>query len=169
MRQSFWKGQSSWSQDNLGCRCRMNFLLGLKDSSLELLCLKLSAKWMCENLKQVQSWKRLIITLSTNFIRLQYRNIIYLETTKISLESSGNHRLPILNWNLISNLKPTQFRDLSYILTRGELGGRKKWISVDNCLIWLDATQCQVVSRVRNTKKAEFDQMVSVGCLQGHL
>lgn len=66
---------------------------------------KLSAKYMCENLKQVQSWKSLILMLSTNFIRLQYSNISYLETAKISLESSENHRLPIPNWNLIKKLK----------------------------------------------------------------
>lgn len=66
----------------------------------DLSFLKLSAKCMCENLKQVQSWKCLTLMLSTNFIRLQSRNISYLDTAKISLETSENHRLPIPNWKL---------------------------------------------------------------------
>ena len=96
---------------------------------------KLSVKYMCENLKQVQSWKSLILMLSTNFIRLQYRNISYLETAKISLESSENHRLPIPNWNLIKKLKTHPIEASILHTDKKEVGRRKNLILVDNCLI----------------------------------
>lgn len=42
----------------------------------------------------------------------------------------------------------------------------------DGCsqsFIWLDATRCQIVARVKNVRKAEFYRMVYVVSLQGHL